>query len=151
MKKHILFLLLSVMVISCSKNDATSQSELLKQAIQGKWLATASIYYDPTDPLDNFLHPVSGEYILGFNLDGTFTSSFPNPLDTSIQQFKQGRFTISNDSIITLEYIENGQVNDISQKKITLLNTTTLDVTSDIEGACIELCGERYSKQEIEN
>jgi hypothetical protein len=141
MKKYILFLLLSVMAIGCSKNDATSQSELLKQAIQGKWQLTSQAFFDPENP--NNPHLVVNGHFLFFNPDQSFVEkSYDNQIVIS------GNYSIDNNGIIHLRYSDAS--NSTFVKKITKLDLTTLHLSDDLTSdgsACFEGCADIYTKR----
>ena len=72
--------------------------------------------------------------------DGTFTS-------TQSSEYPHGIYTISSDSIITLNYFSESDIY-IQKKKINYYTTNEIILDNDYlwSGACAEGCAERYSR-----
>jgi hypothetical protein len=143
MKKIIVLLLVSILVINCSDNDSNNQSEALKQAIQGKWQLTGNLYFDVegSNPFQ-FFHPVTNGYHYQFNLDGSFTSD-------EMANFTGGTYTIDSQNVITLTFINGNQPNQTKRKHISTINATGMDLDYSLPGLppCFEGCGERFEKK----
>jgi hypothetical protein len=142
MKKIIVLLFVSILVTNCSKNDATSQSEILKQAIQGKWQLTSQTYFDPENP-NGGPHVVQNGHFFKFETDGRFISKSYDD-----QIVVDGVYSITNDSIITFRYNDNFGL--IVVNRIRELNQTTLNLDGDVtpdNSACFEGCANIYTKR----
>jgi hypothetical protein len=142
MKKIIVVLLVSILVINCSDNDSNNHSEALKQALHGKWQLISQTYFDPENP-NGGPHVVQNGHFFKFETDGRFISkSYDN------QIVVDGVYSITNDSIITFRYNDNFGL--IVVNRIRELNQTTLTLDGDVtpdNSACFEGCANIYTKR----
>lgn len=123
--------------MSCSRNEDNSKS-FDTSRILGKWQYVEALAFDPDNPDGPNL--ITDGPITDFKSDGTFNTS-NTPYATN------GTYTVSNDSILELNY-SPGNSSDYYYKKITVITNNNLILDNDYtsSGACTEGCAERYSK-----
>ena len=136
MKKIIAIILTAIVFASCSKdNDTNAQFNV--STIAGKWHLVEFLAANPDGP-----SLVSNGAILNLKLDGTFT-------DNGYITHPGGTYSVSNDSIISLNHETVTAPTETIFQKIRSLSDTELildDDLSDSGTACAEGCARRYSK-----
>lgn len=136
MKKIIAIIITAIVFASCSKdNDTNAQFNV--STIAGKWQLVEFLAANPDGP-----SLVSNGPILNLRLDGTFTHN-------SYVTHPGGTYSVSNDSIISLNYETITAPTETIFQKIRSLSDTELildDDLSDSGTACAEGCAAKYSK-----
>ena len=140
MKKIFLISILSLSFINCSDNAKEENTPITPSTfdvskIRGNWQYVEELDYNPPGP-----YLITDGPILHLKADGTFTST-QNP------NYSNGLYTVSSDSIITLNYISDSDIY-IKKKKINYLTTNEIILDNDYlwSGVCTEGCAERYSR-----
>jgi hypothetical protein len=136
MKKIIIILISCTAIISCSSNNENTNA--VPENLIGSWKIVG--YYDDTinpDTGSNYYPYENGEQI-EFNSDNTLYSFVTN---NTI-----GTYTVSQDSIITLNYNSNAiNPNSSYTNKITLLTNDYLELSALPDTGAIAAT-ERYEK-----
>lgn len=140
MKKIIVIFLTAIVIVSCSK-DNEANAKFNVSNISGKWQLVEILVFNPDGP-----SLVSNGPILNLKLDNTFT--FNND-----ESNFSGTYSVSTDSIISLNYEFVSAPTETILKKIRSISSTELVLDDDLSVsgyACAEGCAARYSKINIE-
>lgn len=139
MKKIIALIITAFVFASCSK-DSDNNAQFNISKIAGKWQLIEILAFNPENPDGPNL--VSNGAILNLKLDGTFTSN-------DYVTYPGGTYSVSTDSIISLNYESVAASTEIRFKKIRNFSNTELVLDDDLSvfgTACAEGCAARYSK-----
>lgn len=149
MKKTIVYSLICLLIVSCSKSD--SQPSAIQQALKGKWRLVQGLYIDPENPDDE--HLVIDGYIFELSLNGTFTSSEYQTYNvTNNTNYVGGNYQIYNANqtdYITFNFHSPNKPDIIDTHRIMAYSSDILDLTHDLtpDGTgCFEGCGGRFKK-----
>lgn len=139
MKKIIVIIITAIVFASCSK-DSDTNAQFNVSKIAGKWQLVEILAFNPDNPDGPNL--VSNGAILNLKLDGTFTSN-------DNVTYHGGTYSVSTDSIISLNYETFAVSSETIFQKIRNLSDSELVLDGDLSDsgtACAEGCAARYSK-----